>query len=116
MVHANSYPPCLPGDSLGVNRKDELESLFVGLERWLGDFRRGPVSNGGRRFKIGRQADGGSCGVCILNAMDHSMFKTEIFTHQCRALVRMELFSKLVQHLLENVFAFCLACLHIAHS
>ena len=61
------------------------------------------LCNTGRTLAVGRQEDGSSCGICVVNAIEHHMFKTPIFTHsKCNSL-RAEYFTKVIEFLVTGV-------------
>ena len=63
----------------------------------------GGFGNTGRRFPVGVQDDSHSCGIFVLNAMEHAMRGVKLFEQDNRSLVRMEYFTKLLRYLLETV-------------
>ena len=90
------------GDSLHGSDQKPMD-LQKGLRRWLRLVDDPSYNSGGPRFPIGRQNDGNSCGICVLNAMDHAMFGADLFTHEGRHLVRMDLFRRIARFLLLRV-------------
>jgi hypothetical protein len=93
------------GDPLNGERSKELAELYTALRTWLNAVYGGASRSVGRKFTIGTQDDGSSCGVCVMNAMDHAMFGQALFTQADRHLVRMGLFAKLAGHLVDMVGA-----------
>ena len=104
VVQTHSSSLCPQGNSI-VDQETprEFDALHQGLCQWLGSAYKS--ENAG--FAIGKQQDRSSCGVCVLNAMEHAMLGTALFTHANRSLVRMGLFVKLAAHLLGKVGALC---------
>ena len=88
---------CPQGNSI-VDQKTprEFDALHQGLCKWLGSIYKSKDAS----FTIGKQQDRSSCGVCMLNAMEHAMLGIALFTHADRILVCMGLFIKLATHLL----------------
>lgn len=63
-----------------------------------------------RRFTVqakkqttGIQLDDSSCGVCVMNAMEHSLFDVPLFEHETRFLHRLRLFVELMKHQMQIV-------------
>ena len=75
----------------------------MGLSRWLDGTLKTEFKAQGAAVPIGKQTDGDSCGICVLNAMDHAMVGTELFNQRAGHLVRMDLFTRTMRHLLEKV-------------
>ena len=93
-----------PGDSLNdKSRGAALKPLYAGLEKWLSKMYPGTWTDDGMKFKIGKQQDSSSCGVCVLNAMDHAMRKKGLFQDARRHLFRIDLFIKLISYLIDKV-------------
>ena len=61
------------------------------------------LRNAGRTLTVGRQGDSSSCGICVVNAIEHHMFETPIFTHSRRSSLRAEYFTKVVEFLVNGV-------------
>ena len=57
----------------------------------------------GRTLEIGHQQDGDSCGICVINSIEHHMFGTALFTHDKRNTHRAYYFRKAVEFLLDKV-------------
>ena len=79
-----------------------------GLENWLGVVFEVPFKDVGNTFPIGRQEDGHSCGICIVNAIESAMFRVPLFTDKdCYALC-VQYFVDAVEYLLDNAsILFC---------
>lgn len=92
------------GDSLG-DRDPSTDVQYVrrGLENWLGVAFGVPFKDLGNAFPIGRQEDGSSCGICVVNAIEHAMFGAPLFMNKDRKALRVRYFVAAVTHLLENV-------------
>ena len=103
MPSRSPTPPYTPGDSLGVDRSATLANLDAALEAWLNPIYDTVFICRGWTVPIGNQDDGSSCGACVLNAIDHAIFGTPLFTPNDRHLVRMGLFAKVVGRLLDTV-------------
>ena len=91
--------PYTLGDSLNMDRSAALADLESALRGWLEPVLSVEFVSNGRTLPIGSQDDGGSCGVCVLNAIDHVIFGTALFRPGDRHLVRMNLFALLVGYL-----------------
>ena len=61
------------------------------------------LHNAGMTLPVGRQRDSSSCGICVVNAIEHHMFETALFTHSRRNSLRAEYFTKVVQFLVNGV-------------
>jgi hypothetical protein len=58
---------------------------------------------------IGTQDDGYSCGICVMNAIDHAIYKVPLFTNDMRHALRVSYFVKLTNYVLYDVrWPFCL--------
>lgn len=69
-----------------------LDSQF--LWKWM---------NKGGILPIGKQLDGNSCAICVLNAIAHALLKTPLW-HQSRAMSeRADWFVKLAKRHLDEV-------------
>jgi hypothetical protein len=91
------------GDSLGYDRQGELADLYTGMRKWLGLKFGRKFSSSGRKFTIGLQQDGSSCGLCALNAMDHAMLQATLFEHSMRDRIRMDYLVRMVRYVLSEV-------------
>lgn len=95
---------CDLGDSLG-NRapSKELQQLRRGLENWLTTAFGASFKDLGNLLPIGRQEDGHSCGVCVINATEHAIFGVPLFTDKDRYALHVRYFIKVIGYLLDNV-------------
>lgn len=62
-----------------------------------------PFRDEGRSLPIGRQDDGYSCGICVINAMEHAVFAAGLFTPAKRHSLRVRYFTEIARHLLGEV-------------
>jgi hypothetical protein len=85
------------------NSKD-LEDTRRGLKTWLEQtFGRQFVDNA-NTVQIGVQGDSNSCGVCVLNAIEHAANPVHpLFTHGQRHAHRMRYFIAAMQYVHEEV-------------
>jgi len=51
------------------------------------------------RIPIGLQLDCYSCGICVMNAMEHALFQVPLFTGNDRHRLRIQYFVNLVTYL-----------------
>jgi hypothetical protein len=108
--------PYTLGDSLNMDRSAALADLDAALREWLEPALGAEFEGNGRTLPIGSQNDGNSCGVCVLNAIDHAIFGTALFRPGDRHLVRMNLFAMLAGHLRETVGAPPTPSASVVHS
>jgi len=108
--HSLTATQCDIGDSFGSQcHYTDLQRMRRGLENWLGTAFRVPFKDLGGTLPIGRQEDGYSCGVCVINAVEHAMFGVPLFTDKDRHALRVQYFVDAVKYLLENVrILFCI--------
>lgn len=59
--------------------------------------------NCGDTFPVGRQKDGNSCGICVINAMESAILGTPLFTHADRYCLRLRYFVTILKHILGHV-------------
>jgi len=59
-----------------------------GLARWLSIVFGVGFKDLGNTFLIGRQKDGHSCGICVINAIEHAIFGVPLFTDKDRNVLR----------------------------
>ena len=63
------------GNSLEyVSYKTDIGKICRGLDRWTKSQFYTRFKNAGSVLPIGAQQDGISCGVCVLNALEHEIF------------------------------------------
>ena len=51
------------------------------------------------RIPIGHQQDRYSCGICVMNAMEHVLFQVPLFTSNDRHRLRIQYFVNLITYL-----------------
>lgn len=80
--------------------------MHRGLKKWLEVVFRALFKDLGNAFLIGQQEDGESCGICVINAIEHAMFGVPLFTDEDRYALRVRYFVEVVKYLLDNVSVF----------
>ena len=92
------------GDSLHppVVRQD-LKQIHFGLCKWLKAIFKVTFEDKGPTFAIGKQEDAHSCGICVINSIEHELFGTALFTHNSRNILRIRYFTEVVKFLLKEV-------------
>ncbi len=87
------------GDSLplGKNVRAGIKHLVKGLCSWMRKELGQPIKDGGDNLPHGRQQDGYSCGICVVNTFAHALFNDKLFTHESRFLLRVEYFLVLAR-------------------
>jgi hypothetical protein len=95
-----------PGDSL--TRRDtytdsKLKPLRTRLRAWLGRLFGGTFEDQGNSLPIGLQQDGNSCGICVLNAMEHAVFGVPLFRHEGRLGLHVRYFVAMTKYALGEV-------------
>ena len=111
-IQGDSLPGHKAKDLQGKAANNPIVDLQTGLRRWISVAFGKKIISVGRRLTIGRQDDGNSCGICVLNAMDHAMFGAPLFQHEAREAIRMDLFLRMANHLLEHVSLFRVGYIH----
>jgi hypothetical protein len=91
-----------PGDSDQLKYKD-LAGLRKRLSTWLTHVFGGSFKDLGSTLSIGKQNDEHSCGICVINAMEHAVLNTALFTHEDRYTLRIRYFVELAEYVLRNV-------------
>ncbi|KAF9779588.1 hypothetical protein BJ322DRAFT_1167867 [Thelephora terrestris] len=92
------------GDSFGDrNPNAELQQIRRGLTNWLSVVFGVSFADLGNALPIGQQEDGHSCGICVINAIEHAIFNVPLFTDENRYRLRVQYFVEAVKYLLENV-------------
>ena len=92
------------GNSLKyASYKTDIGKICRGLERWTNSLFYTRFKNAGKVLPIGTQEDGISCGVCVLNALEHEIFDTPLFTHDRRNILRLQYFLDTMKLLLDHV-------------
>ena len=99
---------CVLGDPLHrANDKGDVPALRAGLEIWLSSVFNAPFKWRGRRLQIRQQTDSYSCGIFVMNAMEHTMFNRPIFGPEEKHNIRIRYFTELVEYVLELVSRSC---------
>ena len=87
--------------------KDSEGAHFVstrsGLIKWLDAFFGGSFVGPAQILPIGKQEDTYSCGISVINAMDHAVSKAPLFTHETRNQHRISYFMHILQVILNAV-------------
>ena len=83
--------------------KTAIGKICRGLDRWTGIPFYSSFKNVGEVLPIRTQNDGISCGVCVLNALEHEMFNTWLFTHDIRDVLRVQYFTDVMTLLIDHV-------------
>jgi len=92
------------GDSLGDRGSNtQLDHISRGLENWLSAMFGVQFEDQGNTLPTGRQTDGHSCGVCVINAMEHAIFGVPLFADRDRYRLRVQYFVEAAKYLLNNV-------------
>ena len=100
-AHRRSYDK---GDSLSPSSmRQDTKQICSGLQTWLKAIFGTSFKNNGSTFKIGRQEDGHSCGICVINSLEHELFGTPLFTHKIRNTLRICYFIETMEFLLKDV-------------
>jgi hypothetical protein len=84
-------------------KSSQMTNIAEGLKRWLGMTHGHGVTEAIVEGHCGLQDDMNSCGVCVINVMDHAMCGADLFIHQRRFEWRMEYFATLIAFTLEKV-------------
>ena len=93
------------GDSLSREPDTEVQHVRRGLANWLKAVFGSAFKDLGSTFLIGRQEDGHSCGICVVNAIEHAMFGAPLFTDGDRYRLRVRYFVEAIKYLLNDVGA-----------
>lgn len=83
--------------------RQDSKQIYAGLEKWLKAIFRFSFEDKGPTFAIGKQEDGHSCGICVINSLEHELFGTALFTHSSRNDLRIRYFTETVRFLLREV-------------
>ena len=86
-----------------VSYKTDIEKICRGLDRWTKTLFYAPFRNAGESLPIGTQQDGISCGICVLNGLEHEIFGARLFTHDRRNVLRVQYFVDVMKLLLDRV-------------
>ena len=85
----------------------DLQHIRRGLANWLHVAFGAPFEDLGNTLPIGRQDDRHSCGICVVNAIEHAIFGVPLFTDRDRYCLHIQYFVEAVKHLLDNVSPIC---------
>ena len=101
----STYQTPHKGDSLGssVRPRQDLKQIQLGLAKWLKAIFGKNFKDEGSTFAIGKQEDGHSCGICVINSFEHELFGNALFEHSSRNLLRIRYFTESMKFLLTNV-------------
>lgn len=92
------------GDSFGDRSTNvQLQRIRRGLEKWLSSGFGGRFKDFGNTLPTGRQTDGHSCGVCVINAMEHAIFGVPLFADRDHYRLHVRYFVGVTKYLLDNV-------------
>ena len=92
------------GNSLGyVSYKNDVNKICNGLDHWTRILFHVRFKNIGSVMPIGIQEDTVSCGVCVLNALEHAVLNTRLFTQNHRNNLRVQYFTDIVGLLSDHV-------------
>jgi len=83
--------------------RQDLKQIHSGLEKWLKAIFRVHFKDKGQTFEIGKQEDGHSCGICVVNSLEHELFGAALFTHSNRNVLRIHYFMEVTKFLLKEV-------------
>ena len=88
-----------------MDRRAEAINLITGLMGmgWLNQTFGGKFKHLGRRFLIGKQHDDRSCGLFVLNSMEHAMSGVKVLENKDSNLLRMDYFAKLAKYVCDRV-------------
>ena len=64
-----------------MSYEKDIMKICRGLDCWLQTDFHCSFKNLGQTVPIGTQKDGISCGVCVLNALKHTLLDAPLFTH-----------------------------------
>ena len=87
-----------------------MKAVSRKLIKWLADVFGGRFTLRKESLPTGRQQDSYSCGICVMNAMDHAAFDVPLFTPRDRHRFRIQYFIDLVKYLYDHV------CLPLCNS
>ena len=94
------------GNSLEhLSYKNDISKICRGLDRWMSVCFSNTFKNCGQVLPIGTQLDGTSCGVCVLNSLEHALLDIRLFTHKHRDDLRVQCFTKIMSLLIDQVSA-----------
>ena len=81
----------------------KYKPLRTRLQAWLERAFGGQFVDKGNSLPIGWQRDDSSCGICVLNAMEHAAFGVPLFQHEDRFGLRIRYFVVMARYALGQV-------------
>ena len=94
----------LKGNSLQDDRYvGDINKISRGIERWGKVTFKKSFHGTGKTLEIGRQRDDSSCGICVVNSVEHRMFGTPLFAHSERDTFCVYYFTKTIQLIFNGV-------------
>jgi len=92
------------GNSLQGNEyAKDVNKISHGILKWGWAMFKKHFHSTGQTLEIGRQQDSTSCGICVINSIEHHMLGTPLFTHDERDNFRVYYFTKATEFLLKSV-------------
>jgi len=82
---------------------DHIGVVARGIERWTEAAFGTRFVGRGKDYRIGRQPDTHSCGVCVINAIKAAIHGDELFTAETSSKHRLEHFNEAANYLLKTV-------------
>ena len=76
----------------GTSPDRDLQSIRTGIINWLDTMKGLKVNDNANTLAIGVQSDTNSCGICVLNGIEHAIFGHDLFTHATRYEHRLRYF------------------------
>jgi len=86
----------------GNNYPHLMANIKAGIGGWTEAVFGTPFTSKGRAYTVGAQMDASSCGVCVINAINASIHRTELFKAQARSKFRLRYFIEGVEYLLQG--------------
>lgn len=83
--------------------RQDLKQIYFGLDKWLKAIFGVRFTDRGQTFAVGTQEDGHSCGICVINSLEHELFGAALFTHSSRNALRIHYFTEVIKFLLKEV-------------
>lgn len=94
----------LQGNSLQDNGYTrDINKICHGIERWGQVVLKRSFHNTGKSLKIGHQNDTNSCGICVVNCIEHHMFGAPLFTDGEQNSLCVHYFTRAVKLLVNEV-------------
>lgn len=104
VVSLLTRPHTNAGNSLNTTfYEKDIVKICRGLEHWTSTLFYRKFNNCGQILPIGVQRDGISCGICVLNALEHVLFGAPLFTQKRRNFLRVQYFTDIAKSLLDHV-------------